>query len=120
MHDDHKPVTVLHTSDWHLGRRLYGRTRHQEFSAFLDWLAGTIADRAVDALLVAGDVFDTASPGNRSQEQYYRFHCRVAGTTCRHVVIIAGNHDSASFLDAPSELLKALHNHIDASPGGQP
>jgi DNA repair exonuclease SbcCD nuclease subunit len=69
-------MKILHTSDWHLGRSLYGRKRYEEFTAFLDWLAQTIEEEKVDALLVAGDVFDTSTPSNRAQELYYRFLCR--------------------------------------------
>ncbi len=58
-------MKVLHTSDWHIGRTLYGRKRYEEFEAFLNWLAGTIQQNEVNALLVAGDVFDTSSPSNR-------------------------------------------------------
>ena len=105
-------MKTLHTSDWHLGRSLYGRKRYEEFSAFLDWLAQTIEDEKVDALLVAGDVFDTCTPSNRAQELYYRFLCRVAASYCRHVVVIAGNHDSPSFLNAPKELLRVLNVYV--------
>ncbi len=108
-------MRILHTSDWHLGRSLYGRKRHEEFSAFLDWLAQTIEDKKIEALLVAGDVFDTSAPSNRAQELYYRFLCRVAASSCRHVVVVAGNHDSPSFLNAPKELLKALDVHVVGS-----
>ncbi len=108
-------MKLLHTSDWHLGRTLYGRKRYEEFEAFLDWLAGTIQQRGIDVLLVAGDVFDTSAPSNRAQELYYRFLCRVAASSCRHVVVIAGNHDSPSFLNAPKELLKALDVHVVGS-----
>ncbi len=108
-------MKILHTSDWHLGRSLYGRKRYEEFSAFLKWLAKTIEDEKVDALLVAGDVFDTSMPSNRAQELYYRFLCRVSTSGCRHVVVIAGNHDSPSFLNAPRELLRALNVHVVGS-----
>lgn len=108
-------MKILHTSDWHLGRSLYGRKRYEEFSAFLDWLAQTIEDEKVDALLVAGDVFDTSTPSNRAQELYYRFLCRVAASCCRHVVVVAGNHDSPSFLNAPKELLRALNVYVVGS-----
>ncbi|MBT5267882.1 MAG: exonuclease subunit SbcD, partial [Candidatus Marinimicrobia bacterium] len=108
-------MKILHTSDWHLGRSLYGRKRYEEFSAFLDWLDKTIEDEKVDALLVAGDVFDTSTPSNRAQELYYRFLCRVAASCCRHVVVIAGNHDSPSFLNAPKELLRALNVYVVGS-----
>lgn len=66
-------MKILHTSDWHLGRSLYGRKRYEEFTAFLDWLTQTIEDEKVNALLVASDVFDTSTPSNQAQELYYRF-----------------------------------------------
>ena len=51
-----------------LGAPLYGRKRYDEFAAFLDWLVQTIEDEVIDALLVAGDVFVTRTPGNRAQK----------------------------------------------------
>lgn len=108
-------MNVLHTSDWHIGRTLYGRKRYEEFEVFLNWLDETIQKNKIDALLVAGDVFDTSTPSNRAQELYYRFLCRVAASSCRHVVVVAGNHDSPSFLNAPKELLKALDVHVVGS-----
>lgn len=108
-------MKILHTSDWHLGRSLYGKKRYEEFEAFLNWLVETVEHNEIDALLVAGDLFDTSTPGNRTQGLYYRFLCQMATSPCRHVVIIAGNHDSPSFLDAPKELLKALDVHVIGS-----
>lgn len=108
-------MRVLHTSDWHIGRTLYGRKRYEEFEVFLTWLAETIRQNEINALLVAGDVFDTSTPSNRAQELYYRFLCRVAASSCRHVVVVAGNHDSPSFLNAPKDLLKALDVHVVGS-----
>lgn len=113
-------MRLLHTSDWHIGRTLYGRKRYQEFEAFLAWLTETIQQNKVDVLLVAGDVFDTSVPNNRAQELYYRFLCRVAASPCRHVVVIAGNHDSPSFLNAPKDLLKVLDVHVVGSASQNP
>jgi len=113
-------MKILHTSDWHIGRTLYGRKRYEEFEAFLTWLAETIQQNGIDALLVAGDIFDTSAPSNRAQELYYRFLCRVAASSCRHVVVVAGNHDSPSFLNAPKELLKALDVHVVGSASQDP
>jgi hypothetical protein len=75
----------MDTSDWHIGRALYGRKRYEEYEAFLNWLAGFVEDEKIDVLLVAGDVFDNSTPSNRAQEIYYRFLCRVASTSDRHV-----------------------------------
>jgi exonuclease SbcD len=108
-------MRILHTSDWHLGRTLYGRKRYDECEAFLSWLAETIQAEQVEVLLVAGDVFDTSTPSNRAQELYYSFLCRMTGSLCRHVVVVAGNHDSPSFLNAPRELLRALNVHVVGS-----
>ncbi len=105
-------MKVLHTSDWHIGRVLYGRKRYDEFRALLSWLAELIEEQNIDILLVAGDVFDNSTPSNHAQELYYRFLCRVAASSNRRVVVTAGNHDSPSFLDAPRELLKSLNVHV--------
>lgn len=107
-----KPLTILHTSDWHLGRRLYGRMRYEEFEAFLSWLQETISAHKVDVLIVAGDIFDTMTPSNRAQALYYEFLGKVSKLCCEHIVIIAGNHDSPTFLDAPSKVLKFLNVHV--------
>ena len=105
-------MRILHTSDWHIGRALYGRKRYEEFEAFLNWLAGLLEDENIDVLLVAGDVFDNSTPSNYAQELYYRCLCRVAAASYRHVVVTAGNHDSPSFLNAPKELLRFLNIHV--------
>jgi exonuclease SbcD len=114
-------MKFLHTSDWHLGRTLYGRNRYDEFAAFLEWLAALLEKECVDALLVAGDVFDSSVPSIRAQELYYSFLHKVAlSTICRHVVITSGNHDSPSFLNAPKALLRALDVHVVGSASDEP
>lgn len=105
--------TLIHTSDWHLGRSLYGQNRQAEFAAFLDWLLKQLTHWQSNALLIAGDVFDTITPNHAAQELYYAFLAKVATQSpCRHIVIIGGNHDSASFLNAPQRLLHALNVHV--------
>ena len=105
-------MRLIHTSDWHLGHRFHGRQRHEEQGRFLDWLVRLIEVETIDVLLVAGDVFDTTTPGSRAQALYYRFLHRLAGSGCRHVVIIGGNHDSPALLEAPRELLRQLDIHV--------
>lgn len=107
-----KSLKILHTSDWHLGRRLYGRLRYDEFESFLQWLEDTISAQQVNILIVAGDIFDTMTPSNKAQALYYEFLGRVSRSCCQHVVIVAGNHDSPTFLDAPSNVLKFLNVHV--------
>ncbi len=98
-------MRILHTSDWHLGHTLHDLPREHEHRSFLAWLLGTIEARQVDALLVAGDVFDTANPSAAAQAIWYRF---VAEARRRFpaldIVVIGGNHDSADRLDAPAPL----------------
>jgi len=113
-------MKILHTSDWHLGRSLYGQKRYGEHTAFLDWLAELIKKQEIDALFVAGDIFDNSTPSNRAQELYYRFLCTVAASCCRHIIIIAGNHDSPSFLNAPRQLLLALNVHVVGAMTAEP
>jgi len=116
-------VKILHTSDWHLGRTLYGRSRQREFELFLDWLAELVESRGIEALIVSGDIFDTTTPSNASQRLYYRFLHRIALSSdlpCRHIIIVGGNHDSPSFLDAPKELLRSFDVHVLGAVNGEP
>ncbi len=106
------PLRILHTSDWHLGRRLYGHARYDEFAQFLQWLYDCIIEQKIDVLIVAGDIFDTMTPSNKAQALYYQFLANISDTCCQHVIIVAGNHDSPSLLDAPKTLLKFLNVHI--------
>lgn len=108
-------MKILHTSDWHIGSVLYGRKRYDESEHFLHWLVETIKSHSIETLLVAGDIFDTSTPSNTAQELYYRFLNEVSRTSCRHVIVTAGNHDSPSFLDAPKALLKAFNVHVVGS-----
>jgi exonuclease SbcD len=103
-------MRLLHTSDWHLGRALYGRKRYAESEQFLDWLVEVVASEAIDLLVVAGDIFDSATPSNRALSLYYRFLCRLP-QSCR-VVVVGGNHDSPSLLNAPRDLLEQLNIHV--------
>lgn len=105
-------MKILHTSDWHLGRTLHRRNRYDEFAQFLDWMLTTIEAESVDVLLISGDIFDTTTPSNRATELYYQFLGRMMKTACQHVIITAGNHDSPSFLQAPSAVLRFLNVHV--------
>jgi DNA repair protein SbcD/Mre11 len=103
-------MKLLHTSDWHLGRSLLGKKRYDEFGAFLDWLIAEIINNDIELLIVAGDIFDTTLPTNRAQQLYYDFLTRVAKlSVCHNIVIVGGNHDSPTFLEAPKELLKSFN-----------
>ena len=107
-------MRILHTADWHLGHYLKGQENHRydEHDLFLRWLLDTIEDKEIDLLVVAGDIFDVASPPNRAEEQYYGFLAEVTRTYCKNVVVIGGNHDSPNKLNAPKELFKYLNIHV--------
>lgn len=104
---------IIHTADWHLGQTFFGYDREEEHEAFLSWLNDTLVRRQVDVLLIAGDVFDVANPSAAAQRRFFRF-LREANRRNPHlqVVIIAGNHDSATRLEAPVPLLEELHTSI--------
>jgi exonuclease SbcD len=105
-------MRILHTSDWHIGKKIYEQDRLDEHSQFLNWLLETIIDRDVDVLLVSGDVFDSSMPPARATDLYYRFLFNLYGKTHTHAVIIAGNHDSAVRLAAPGQFLKMARMHV--------
>lgn len=109
-------MKILHTADWHLGHQLHGHDRRFEHDAFLDWLTDTLKARQIDALLVAGDLFDTANPPASAWQQLYRFLARLRAEMPKlDMVLIGGNHDSPSKLDAPHELLRAFDLHLVGS-----
>ncbi|MBL9179628.1 MAG: exonuclease SbcCD subunit D C-terminal domain-containing protein [Verrucomicrobiaceae bacterium] len=105
-------MRILHTADWHLGARLVERDRLPEHAAFLDWLIDTLRSEKIDALLVSGDVFDAANPPQDAIALYFDFLKRLADLKTVQAVITGGNHDSASHLNAPRELLKRFDVHV--------
>ena len=109
-------MRILHTSDWHLGKRLKDHDRSEEFRKFLAWLEGVIDDMKPGILIVSGDVFDTRNPPFDAQEMYYKFLGNVAGKSCRNVIITAGNHDSAQFIDAPAGIMGRCNVHVIGRP----
>lgn len=117
-------MRLIHTSDWHLGQTLHSFERTYEHQCFLDWLLETIVAEQADALLIAGDVFDTANPSAAAQKQLYRFLQQArARAPALDIVIIAGNHDSPGRLEAPAPLLEAhgtsVVGHIVRDADGQ-
>lgn len=106
-------MKILATSDWHLGNLFHGNDRLPEHKHFLKWLLEQIAEQKPDALLIAGDIFDNGNPSAAAQTVYYEF-LADATQLCPNmqVIITAGNHDSASRLEAPRPLLTRYHVEI--------
>ncbi|MFK7930341.1 MAG: exonuclease SbcCD subunit D C-terminal domain-containing protein [Myxococcota bacterium] len=102
-------MRLIHTSDWHLGHSLHRHSRHAEHEAFLQWLLQALRDQAADALLIAGDIFDTVNPSAQAQQQWYRFLAQ-ARRSCPDldIIVIGGNRDSAARLAPPPPLLAEL------------
>lgn len=103
-------LKILHTSDWHLGQKLFGWERYDEQAYMLDEIAAIIQQAKVDVLLVSGDIFDTVNPSAEAEALYYRFLARLHRANPRlQVVVSAGNHDSPTRLKAPAPLLKVMN-----------
>ncbi|BBN83887.1 nuclease SbcCD subunit D [Pseudoalteromonas sp. A25] len=106
-------MKVLHTSDWHLGQQFYEHSRAQEQQIFLDWLANTCKTQAIDLLVVAGDIYHTATPPAYAEQQLYSFikHATQLSPDL-HIVLIAGNHDSANRIETAMPLLQHFNTHV--------
>lgn len=106
-------MRLIHTADWHLGQTLHQFDRSHEHQQFLDWLLDTLETEQADALLVAGDVFDTTNPSASSQRQLYRFLAEARRRMPHlNVVLTAGNHDSPGRLEAPEPFLEAFGSAV--------
>ena len=108
-------MKLLHTSDWHVGKAVRGRDRHGEHTAVLAEIASLADTHHVDVVLVAGDLFDSATPSALSERVVYQALVSLARPG-RHVVVIAGNHDHPGRLAAVAPLLDATGVHVAAAP----
>ncbi len=99
-------MKILHTADWHLGKRLDRFSRLQEQAEVMQEIV-EIADREeVDLVLVAGDLFDAINPATEAVELFYKTLRQLTKDGRRPVVAIAGNHDSPNFINAPDPLAR--------------
>ena len=102
-------MKILHTSDWHLGQYFMMKTRENEHQAFLSWLIEVVDDQQVDAVIVAGDIFDSASPASYARKLYADFVVQLQQSYCSQLIIVSGNHDSVAVLNESKSLLSALN-----------
>ncbi|EPJ9999061.1 exonuclease subunit SbcD [Proteus mirabilis] len=112
-------MRIIHTSDWHLGQYFFTKTRAQEHQQFLDWLLAQIREQQVDAVIVAGDIFDTGSPPSYARELYNRFVVAIRDTQCQ-LIILGGNHDSVATLNESKSLLACLNTTVIANVHTEP
>lgn len=111
-------MRIIHTSDWHLGQYFFTKSRAPEHQHFLNWLVNQVEIHHVDAVIVAGDIFDTGSPPSYARELYNKFIVDLQKTGCQ-LVILSGNHDSVSVLNESSSLLSYLNTQVVTS-GSEP
>ena len=104
-------MKILHTADWHIGKKLHKHDLSQDFELFIDWLCECIDAHNVSVLLVSGDVFDLANPSSEARNQYYRALMKLRKFQCK-IILTGGNHDSPAMLDAPRELMRELDMHV--------
>lgn len=104
-------MKILHTSDWHLGQHFYGKSRAKEHQLFFDWLLEQVQENNIDAVIVAGDIFDTGTPPSYAREMYFDFISQMHKINCQ-LIIMAGNHDSVAMLGESKTLLKSLSTKV--------
>ncbi|MEZ8296625.1 exonuclease subunit SbcD [Vibrio splendidus] len=100
-------MKILHTSDWHLGQNFYNKSRKNEHERFLQWLLEQVTEHDIDAIIVAGDIFDTSTPPSYAREMYNKFVVDSNKIGCQ-LVLLGGNHDSVSVLKETQQLLKYM------------
>ncbi len=107
-------MKILHTSDWHLGQNFFTKSRRSEHQAFIDWLLNQVDEHQIDAVIVAGDVFDTGAPPSYARELYNQFVVSISQRHCS-LIVLGGNHDSVSTLKESKSLLACLHTQVVAN-----
>ena len=107
-------MRLLHTSDWHLGQHFMGKSRQAEHQALIAWLLEQVETQAVDAVLIAGDIFDTGTPPSYARELYNQLVGQLfkAGVP---LLVLGGNHDSPATLGESRELLAHLGTTVIAA-----
>lgn len=106
-------MKILHTADWHIGQLFHEYDRSYEHQQFLDWLVPLLQTKQIDVLLISGDIFDISNPSAQSIRMFYTFlNQATTANPNLQIIITAGNHDSASRLEAPKPLLQSSNVHI--------
>lgn len=104
-------MKILHTADWHIGKKLHKHELNEDFDLFIDWLVDYIRHEGIDVLLISGDIFDLANPSSEARKQYYQALIKLKQLNCK-IIATGGNHDSPAMLNAPADLLRALDMEI--------
>lgn len=107
-------MKILHTADWHIGKKLHKQDLSEDFELFIQWLCEEIEEQQVAVLLVSGDVFDLANPSNEAKRLYYQSLLKLRNLGLQ-IIITGGNHDSPSLLNAPQAILNELNVQVIGS-----
>lgn len=99
-------MRILHTADWHLGKRLDSFSRMEEQVQVMDEIVRIAEEQQVDVVIIAGDLFDSFNPSTEAIELFYKTLKRLANNSQRPVIAISGNHDSPALIDAPDPLAR--------------
>lgn len=112
-------MKILHTADWHLGKKLDYFSRMKEQIAVMDEICQIADQKAVDLVIVAGDLFDAFNPPTEAIDLLYKTLKRLTNNGKRPVIAIAGNHDSPSLIDAPDPLARECGIIMTGSPNSE-
>ena len=101
-------IKILHTADWHLGKRLQEASRLEEQKLVLEEITEIANSEDVDLVLIAGDIFDGFNPSHEAIELLYKTLRKLSKNGQRPIVAISGNHDSTQFIEAPDPLAREM------------
>ncbi|HLS10950.1 MAG TPA: exonuclease subunit SbcD [Flavobacteriaceae bacterium] len=104
-------MKILHTADWHIGKKLHKHSLYPDFAIFIDWFCQLVDNENIDVVVISGDIFDLANPSAEARQQYFDALVSLHKLGCT-IIVTGGNHDSPSMLNAPKELLKSLNVHV--------
>ena len=104
-------MKIVHTADWHIGKKLHKQDLAEDFELFINWLCLRIEDQKIDVLLISGDVFDLANPSNEAKSLYYQSLLKLKNLGLQ-IIITGGNHDSPAMLNAPKSILAELNVQV--------
>ena len=107
-------MKILHTADWHIGKRLHKHDLSKDFDLFIDWLVDLVVKEKIDVVLVSGDIFDLANPSSEARRAYFQTLLKLNQLKCK-IILTGGNHDSPAVLNGPKELLEAMNIHVVGS-----
>lgn len=99
-------MKILHSSDWHLGKKLEDISRLEEQKLVLNEIVDIANNQDIDIVVIAGDIYDTANPSNEAEELFYKTVKKLSNNGNRIIIIIAGNHDSSDKINAPNPIAR--------------